>query len=117
MSNIEEIYTVFPLILEQRVSCKRRTVNHPVAPFSNAITDLIVASSNDAYIRGLLDDKIGEILTDCEIYFEMEMNKVTDSISELSNYAAIYSDNIQSVTYQQICKLIECISVSYPINI
>lgn len=113
--SVEEIYSVFPMILEQRLSYKRRSVNHPLAPFSHAIVYAIAILLYDQYIRELLDSKIREILEDCDIFFEMSEEQAMDAMSELSNYATIYADS-QGEIYQYICNLIKRILVSYPVK-
>lgn len=116
MSNEEEIYDLFPIILEQRLLYKRRSVNHALAPFARAFVYAITVLSSDQYIHALLDDKISEILKDCEIFFEMTETQAMDALSELSNYATIYCVDMSSPTYNQICRMIKQICVSYPVG-
>lgn len=111
MASIEEMYGLFPIILDQRLSYQRRFVNSTLVPFSSAIV-FAICLSGDIYIRSLLDEKIGDILKDCEIYPGMEKNKCLDAISELSDYATIYCDNMESATYKEICSLIKRFSNS-----
>ena len=114
--NIDELYSAYSALLEQRISYKRRTVEFSLIPYSGIIVETTSLSGNDAYIRSLLDNRIDEILKDCEIYYEMTRDKAYDAIGELSNYAAIYCDDMSSPTYKKICRLIKQISVSYPVS-
>lgn len=112
--NIEEIYSIFPVILEQRLLYQRKTVDHVLAPFSHAIATAISLSSDSEYMHSILDENIVKILEDCEIYFEMERIKALDTLAELSNYATIYAIYPGSNTYEKICKMIKRITASYP---
>jgi hypothetical protein len=111
--NINQVYSDF---LDQRLSHKRRTVEFSLIPYSAVIVDGIAIMKEDAYVRFLLDEKIDEILKDCEIYYEMSTEKACDAMGELSNYAAIYADDMSSPVYKKICRLINQIRVSYPPN-
>jgi hypothetical protein len=113
--NIEQLYSGYATLLDQRLSYQRRTVEFSLIPYSGIIVDGI-AISNDEYIRFLLDERIDEILKDCEIYYEMSKDKAYDAMGELSNYAAIYCEDMSSPIYKKICNLIKNIIVSYPIS-
>jgi len=106
MSMFDEIYNIVPFIIEQRISYKRKSTEQPLSNFSSIILYSLVLSYDDKYIRGILNDNIAKILKDCDIYFDMETYKAIDSMTELLNYATIYSDNLESETYRHICNLL-----------
>lgn len=112
-ANVHDIYTMFPLLLEERLKYTRKTSNNELAPFSLAISRVFAYCPRDEYIQSILDEKIDNILSDCEIYFQMEKSKSIDAMMELSNYASIYV-NVNEQMYNRICDLILSIRRSYP---
>ena len=109
----ENVYELFPIILHQRLSYKRYSVNHNLRDFSTALVYAIEILPNDDYLWELLNENISALLTDCEIFFEMYVIKAIDTLSELSNYACIYVYKNEEI-YTHICKLIEHIKASFP---
>jgi len=115
MSEIQEIYSLFPLILQERMSYKRRTFNGKLAQYSHAIVFAMAVSERDEYIFGLLNEKIALLLQDCEIYHDMVIDKAMDAMAELSNFAAIYVNSNRQEIYHKITVMIKDIRVSYPV--
>jgi hypothetical protein len=105
-----EFYSGYVALLDQRLTFRRRTVDFDL----NSLSYIIVSTVKDEYTRFLLDEKIDEILKDCEIYYEMPDSKACDAMGELSNYASVYCVDPNCPIYRKICSLINQIRVSYP---
>ncbi len=110
---VEEIYQQFPLVLNQRVSHQRKLYQTNLSELTNTLVRCIVHSKDLPYLRELLDEQIGLILIDCEIYHGMTEMKAVDALIELSSLACLYVYT-NNVVYGRICKLISLIQTSYP---
>lgn len=105
---------VFSAILHQRIIWKRRSVEYNLSELTHALVYFIGQERNLKYV---LDEVVEDIIKDCEIYYEMERYKVIDCIKELGNLAAVYAkEDEDEKIYLSICKNIERLRVSYPVN-
>jgi len=113
---VSEILESFPLLIDQRVSTKRKDTNFPLSEISKYVAACIV-HMKAPYLRDILSDHIEEILDDCEIYFNMPREKAYDARNECSQLAFLYVNDGENIRiYERICKIIADIRVSYPIT-
>ena|SRR3990167_4960025 len=112
----EIYYEDFPLLLEQRLLLSRKTCNWQLAPIMFKLVLCLGSSQFSPFLKETLDEKIGSILADCEIFPLMSEPKALDSLSELSSLAAVYYTDEKKSTYNRICSLIRKIRASYPVR-
>lgn len=95
-------------LLFQRLEYRRETHPYALAPFSLAMTLCIEKDPDSKYI---LDEHISTLIEDC---LTTDINRIKDTVSELSNYATIYSVNPDCSIYKRICGTIKTICERYP---
>lgn len=112
-----EIYNQFTITLDERSLIKRSESKQPLSEYSRCMAENIGRLNNSPFLTEMLEEKIDLLLKDCEITHQMSMNDAIDALIELSNYASIFvvSENHRGI-YNRICKLIQEITKSYPVN-
>lgn len=111
--DIADIYTQFPILLQQRVSYQRKIHQTNLARLSDGLVQLIVISGDSPFLHELLAESVNSILLDCEIYHGMTSVKAVDALLELSSLACLFVNRNENV-YDRICKLITQLQNSYP---
>jgi hypothetical protein len=114
---LEECYTNFQILLDQRLSYSRKLYKFYLSSITFSMLIYFYIAKEPRFLKEILDDKIDKILDDCEIYFNMDRERAVDAMRELSNLATTYvADENNPHIYQRICNLMDQIKVSYPVN-
>ncbi len=113
----EEALMLFPQLVEKRMIYKRNIHHKSVSQYSHYLALCFGIIKDAPYFYEILDIHINEIIDDCGVYFNMPEDEAIDAMIELSNLAAIYSNEDKySHIYTRICTYIDGIQKSYPLK-
>lgn len=104
---------LFDLIIE-RLKISRQTSEKCLSEFSKQMVLCFTVSKNNLELYNTIEPFMDELLLDCNIHFDMQLNKAMDTLSELSNYACIFGSQENNITYYNIIEKINIIKASYP---
>lgn len=111
-----EAYENFPIYLNQRLAYSRKNSNQKLSSFTSILVHCLAITKDSVYLRELLDKDVDKIIADCEIFFDMSLDKALDALKELSELAAVYFISENKSRYYKICGMIRKINASYPKN-
>ena len=107
-------YKIVKTLLEERLKHNRKDTY--LWLFSHHIVYSIAQSNIQNELIYIVYLDINSILSDCEIYHEMDRDKAIDAMHELSNFASLFVGYPKYVnTYTRICDLIQQLKLSYPV--
>lgn len=109
------LYDHFQTILFYRVSYKRSESKKALSQFSQIMLHVFSKLNWDEILYDALNSNIDEILTDCEIFHDMNTENVNDTARELSYLSVIYVNSIENRhIYNKIVGQLDTLNKSYP---
>lgn len=101
----------FPIILNERLSYRRKFRKEPLSEYLFTLADILVKNENLDYMNQL-ESSLPFFLSEAEIFYSMNDFQANDALKELGLLATMFHGTNH---YEKICCEIKKIRASYPV--